>query len=562
MRRISRSHAILIAVILAVIAAALAVYVVLIWRWMRSPKSAAPEAPRSPAETRRVPKPLDEARRQFRQRYLDPAVHMRLADELYRAGLVEDAFNVLSAAHVFFGDDVFYRVHNHVVAHQGAHFLEGAPFDPSPLNEGRLRERLAASPDDPRPRHYLARIAAARGRVQEALLLVDVGLSRKPRDQALLLYGADLFSRTLGDFSSAVPWYGKAAAAGPDTYEGRQALNELGGIAQMTLSGRDAGAPAAARQFLKELSDRNPDSPAAFSVMALSALARGETESVRAIVLETINRDPGHAGALSIIGALALLDRDPDTAVKAFSAAWRKNPVDLYSAQKLAHLCVKHRADPEAAIPFYIAIYMQRPDWEDGEPVETIIRRILDIRREEALRGVRAPLLGKFLHSQDSSLRAQACERAAALLDPRWIDEIGGLLDDDAEIVRHNADFALFSLARGHRPALMARRRDWLGHQSPLARGRALNLFADIDPENTFPLALKALSDPSPTGRFLAKTMVLDHYYKGIPAAESAIKDYLAREDDKDVLAFYARLSPPSQSALLEEPAKRRREPR
>ncbi|MBI5884131.1 MAG: hypothetical protein HZB91_13635 [Elusimicrobia bacterium] len=527
----------------AVIMGALLVYAILIWDWLKPRPGAAPEPKKQTQETRGVPRSLTEARKEFRDRYLDPAAHMRLADELHRAGRIEDAFFVLSGAHALFGDEVFYRSHNHVLAHQGKHFLGGAAFDPSRANEARVRERLAADPGDPRLYNYLAHIAAAQGEVQAALKAIDSGLSRAPGDQALLLYGAEIFNRVLGDLGSAVPWYSKAAAAGPDTHEGRLALNELGRIAGATLSGRDAAAPAAAQEHLNELARLYPDSPAAFAAMGLSALARGETSSVRAIVLETVNRDPGHAGALSVIGALALLDRDPDAAVKALSAAWRRNPQDLYSAQKLAQLCLKHRADPESALPFYIAIYMQRPDWEDGEPVETVIRRILDSRREEALRDVRAPLLGKFLKSEDSSLRAQACERAALVLDPRWIDALGGLLDDDAEIVRHNADFALFSLARDFKPALLAKKAEWLAARSPFVRARSLNLFADIDPENTFPRAVAALSDPSSTVRFLAKTMVLDHYYKDAPGAGTAVKEYLAREKDPDVLAFYTKLA-------------------
>ena len=147
--------------------------------------------------------------------------------------------------------------------------------------------------------------------------------------------------------------------------------------------------------------------------------------------------------------------------------------------------------------------------------------------------------------------------RALALLDPRWIDTLGGLLDDDAEIVRHNADFALFSLARDFKPALLAKKAEWLEAQSPFTRTRALNLFADIDPENTFPKAVAALSDPSSTVRFLAKTMVLDHYYKDAPGAEPAVKEYLAREKDPDVLAFYAKLAASRQKTAA--PVGRRR---
>jgi tetratricopeptide (TPR) repeat protein len=542
-RRRSRASSFLLGGIIIVIAGALAVYAVLLWGWLK-PRGRGQDGSASAGSGAQGSRALEEARKAFRGRYLDPASHMRLADELHKAGRIEDAFYVMSAARSFFGDEVFHRSHSHVITHRGRHFLEGAAFDASPANEARLRDRLAAAPGDPNLHLYLASIAASRGDVQGSIKLVDAGLSAKPGDQPLLLYGAELFGRTIGDLSSAVPWYGRTAAAGPDTHEGRLALNELGRIAGMSLSGRDAGAPAAARQSLKEVAVLHPDSPAAFSTMALAALAAGETDSVRALVLETVERDPSHAGALAVIGALALVDRAPDEAVKALSAAWRRNPRDLYSAQKLSQLCIKHRADPEAALPFLVAVYMQRPDWVDGEPIETLIGRILEGRKEGALANVRPTLLGKYFKSDDASLRAGACEQAAAGLDPRWVDVLGRLLDDDTELVRRSADFALFSLAADFKPALLNRRAGWLGSTSPFIRARALNLFADLDPENTFPQAVTALSDPSPTVRFLAKTMVLDHYYKETPGAEAAAKEYLSRETDPAVLAYYARLAP------------------
>ena len=181
----------------AVIVGALLVYAILLWDWLKPKTGNAPEPKKRTQETRGVPSSLAAARLEFRDRYLDPAAHMRLADELHRAGRIEDAFFVLSAAHTFFGDEVFYRSHNHVLAHRGKHFLGGAAFDPSPANEARVRERLAADPGDPRLYNYLAHIAAAQGEVQAALKTIDSGLSRAPGDQSLLLYGADQRTRPL-----------------------------------------------------------------------------------------------------------------------------------------------------------------------------------------------------------------------------------------------------------------------------------------------------------------------------------------------------------------------------
>ncbi|MBI5211514.1 MAG: hypothetical protein HY927_16190 [Elusimicrobia bacterium] len=560
MKKRIHTHDVFIAAACVALLAALGVYASWIWSWF-NPKHPAPP-PALAAPSPRTPADLALARRAYRDRYLDPKTHLQLADALYRAGLFVDAFYVMSSARSFFGEEAFSRAHTLVIAHRGAHFLDGEPFDPSPQSSARLNARLAASPNHPGVLNYLAHIAAARGDVQEALRIVDKALAANPRDKALRLYGAELFGKTLGDIGTAVTWYGKLAALEPDSREGRLALNELGRIAQMRLSGRDSPAPAASQQLLKDIVAAHPDSPAAFSAMALSALARGETDSVRAIVIETLSRNPSHAGARQADGALALLDHAPEAALQALAAAWKLSPDDLYTAEKLAQLNIKHRADPEAALPYCVAIYLQRPSWEDGEPLELVIRRILDTRREEALRGVQPPLLGRFLKAEDASLRAQACERAAQALDPRWIEELGELLDDDTEIVRHNADYALFQLAKAHREAILVRRGDWLDSKSPFVRARALNLLADIDAVNAYPPAEKALFDPNPALRFLTKVMVIDHYYAGFERAEKTVKEYLAWEKDPAVLAFYARMpAPPPKGAdqpAQEKPVKKK----
>ena len=58
------------------------------------------------------------------------------------------------------------------------------------------------------------------------------------------------------------------------------------------------------------------------------------------------------------------------------------------------------------------------------------------------------------------------------------------LLDDDTEIVRHNADYALYKIGQKNPDAVAVRRAEWLSSPKPLVRARALNLFADLETEN------------------------------------------------------------------------------
>ena len=279
------------------------------------------------------------------------------------------------------------------------------------------------------------------------------------------------------------------------------------------------------------------------AALAGSALGRGEKDQAAALANEAWNKYPGHAGAARIFGMIALKDRDLDAALKWLSASWDRDSNDLYSAAKLAQIYDKRRGDPEGALPFYLALYRQNPDYADDEPVETRIREILDHRRESLLKDVPVEGLGGRFALDDASLRAEACLRAGAFKDPRWIDALGALLDDDAEIVRRSADYALFRIAQSESGAVHARREAWLTSDKPLVRIRALNLFADLDGKNALPAVVAALSDPTPGVRVFAKIMVLDHYYKTLPEAAKARARYLAAEKDPDALAFVRRFS-------------------
>jgi|GEM_PF-1538233 len=529
----ARRHRVMIWAASLLIAAAAGLYATYLYDWLRG---GAPVHPRPPSAAA-VDAALQKARADFRAHYLDCAAHLRLAEALYRAGRPVDAFYVMHWARSFFGEDAFLRAHALVVLYQGRHFLGDAPFDASAANEARLKERLAADPQDLAALDYLAHIAQARGRAPEALRILESGLAGRPDDPGLLAYRAEL-AAAAGDRRAAVASWGRLAAAQPGTFEARGALEELGRLAQRPGAGEDA---ALAQEALTELLHSRPQDPLVFSTLAMAAWQKDGAAAARALVAETRSKRPGQAGALMVEGALALNDRDVEKALRLFTEAWEKDPDDLYSAAKLAQLYFKARADAEAALPFYIALYRSNPRYDDGEPAQQRIREILDSRREAALRHVRPEGLGRFLTGDDASLRAEAAARAAQARDPRWIETLADLLDDDTEIVRHNADYALYQIGKGSPDALRVRRDEWLGSEKPLVRARVLNLFADLAPKETFPLVVKALKDPDPVVRFLTRAMVLDHYYKDSRQGAKARAEYLSREKDPKVLSLTPR---------------------
>ena len=524
------------------VAGTLAAYGLWVWSWMSPPIS----PPAAPAKALpRQTEALLTARLRLRDRFLDVHNHLRLAEALYRQGSPVDAFYVMANARSFFGEAEFLRSHSFVTLYREAHFLAGGEFEASAASEERLKLRLRDDPDNPGTLIYLAHLANLRGDSKEAQRLADHGLAAN-HDHAGLLAARAKFSSP----EDSLRFLARLAAFQRDTFEGRSALDELGKVAQG--AGGKTESALLARETLEELNRKFPQDPRIFSTLAMSTWGRGDIPAVRSMVAQALSRGPVNPGAYQVQGTLDLLDKRPENALRSFTAAWEKNSEDLYSAEKLAQLYDKQRSDSEAALPYYIALYRMNPRYEDSEPLEIRIRRILDVRREQLLKDVNAERLPRFLRSEDASLRAQACVRAAELGDPRFIETLAELLDDDAEIVRHNADYALFKLSATSADALLMRRLEWINSPKPLVRARALNLFADMDPRDTLPLASRALYDPNPAVRLLVRLLVFDHYYSDTPQARQAAEESLRQEKDPVVLSLYHRFAaalPPPEPA-------------
>lgn len=472
MRESRRTNLIIVGA-LALIAAAFAAYATLVMRWIASPK--APPPPAIADAKAAADASLTTARREFRERLLDPRAHLRLSEALWKAGRPVDSFYVMYAARQLFSDDDFRRAHAEVVIGVGG---------PA---------------------------AAARARLKGLI-----------------------------DPATTVPVHAEVARDYPNSPEGRDSLDQLSQMASLN-DGSDAA--RLARTALEELYRDDPRSPEKFAALAGAAFGRGDYDQAAALADEAWNKHPGHAGAARIEGMLALRTKDLESARKWLAAAWDKDPEDLYSAAKLAQIYDKGRGDAESALPYYLALYRKNPGYFDDETAENRIRATLDRRRESILKDAPVEGLGGRFRLDDASLRAEAALRAGSFKDPRWIDALGALLDDDCEIVRRNADYALYQIAQAEPDAVRARRDQWLASEKPLARIRALNLFADLDGRNFFPAVVASLRDPSPAVRAFAKVMVLDHYYAGAPEAAKARSRYLAEEKDPEALAFVKRFA-------------------
>jgi len=475
--RESRRTNVLIVVALLMIAAAFAAYSVIMMSWFK-PASRSSAATGSAAASRAEAEDrLASARREFRARLLDPRSHMRLSDSLWKAGRPVDSFYVMYAARQLFSEESFRRAHAEIVLGAGGPAAE-------------MRRRLDG----------------------------------------------------LRDASLTVPVHAEVAREHPDSPEGRQSLDALSRLAAGDENAQGGESAHLARTALEELHADDPKHPGKLAALGMSFFARGDFALAHAVASEALAKEPDQPGASQILGALALQRKDLSEAMRWLSASWDRNPDDLYSASKLAQIYDKRRADAESALPFYLALYRQNPDFADaGEPVERRIRETLDARRESLLEHAPVEGLGTRFALDDASLRAEACLRAASFKDQRWIDRLGELLDDDAEIVRRNADFALFEIGKKEKIAIRARRDAWLASDKPLVRIRALNLYADLEGKNALPALAAALRDPNPAVRAFAKVMVLDHYFAKLPEAAPLRTRYTAEEHDPEALQLLAR---------------------
>ncbi len=477
--RESRRTNLVIAASLLLIAAAFAAYAGLVLRWFSGPATETAPAASVSADRAAAAQALEDARRDYRDRLLDVAAHLRLSQALWRAGRPIDSFYVMYAARQLFSEDDFRRAQAGIVVGAGG---------PAAQSRARLKG--------------------------------------------------------LGDPALAIPIHAETARDYPDSPEGRDSLEQLARLASGDPDGAGGQPAALALTALQDLHTGQPKNAAALESLGDALIARGEDAQAEAFAREDLNRDPSSPGAAHVLGELALKKRDYDGARRWLDAAWEHDAADLYSAAKLAEIYDKRLGDPEAALPFYLALYRENPYYaENGELIETRIREALDARRERLLKGATVAGLGGRFDLDDASLRAQAALRAARFKDPRWIDALGGLLDDDCEIVRRNADYALYEIGQVQPDAVRARRDEWLGSDKPLTRIRALNLFADLDGMNALPRALKALDDPDPGVRAYAIVMVLDHYYARVPQAARARARALAAEKDAAVVEFVRRAS-------------------
>ncbi|MBI5200704.1 MAG: hypothetical protein HY925_03875, partial [Elusimicrobia bacterium] len=420
---------------------------------------------------------LKAARVDFRRAYLDPLAHIRLAEALYKEGRLVDSFLVLDGARGFFGEGRFAFAHDEVI-------LEGDPQLSAPTPTGPAWATQQAIDFERQ-----ARALAERADFREALKTVDEGLAVSPQEPSLTALKALLLSRFLERPAEALPLYRGLALFDPAAPAGRLGVDFLGKRAHFAAiqrgpDGARSGDPSGTQaiETLEELARNHPDDPRIFQTLGMLRWTEGKLDAVRELVKTTLARNPKHAGALSLAGALALNDKDADGAIRQLEAALKVEPADMYSALKLAELRQRYRADRRAALPLWIAVHRLDP-WREsqGRGVAEIVRESLAEFSSDAVKDAGPGSLAELLDSDDGAIRAEAAAAAGRALEARLVEPLGVLLDDDVELARKSADEALFSIGKSSpTPAFHDAVFGWVESDKALTRSRALNLASDL----------------------------------------------------------------------------------
>lgn len=480
------------------------------------------EAPPPAAKAAAPADGLAQARARYRERFLDPAAQVALAEALFGAGRLNDSFYVREEARRLLPPAAYGQAHGLLVVGKGRGGWGEGAFDASAANEAALAARLKADPGDHGALVYLAHINAARGDAADAVSLADAALLVDPEDVQMLGFKAQLLLGS--DQAGAQALFEKAALLEPDSPDGLAAVEALEWLGSRH---GQPGAQALADNSLAALHTafkRHPRSPAVFMALCKVLVARGEKRLMRELVDRTLAEMPEHPGAQAMAGALEIEAKRPSRAAERFRKALKGDPENLFALEKLSSLLLRELQSPDEALPHLIALH--RLDFAAQAALARRVTALLDRRRAAAVPPqADAEALGALLRSEDGAVRAEACLAAAKLSGADLLEAVAAGLDDDVGNVTQNCDYALSQRSKKS-PAVVLEAGDrWLASEKPFVRGMVLGVLIDVDPGRFRGAVLRALEDPNQYVRFRGVMAVRRAYSKDevLAAAAAAV---------------------------------------
>ncbi len=480
---------------------------------------------------------LEDARRRYRADFFELDAHVELADALYREGRLIDGYYVLDEARGFFPQDRFDRAHARLILAGGEAPWGAGALDASPERYGEIKARVDYEPGDAAALAELAHIEGSRGRAAEAEVYADRALRADPAQAGALGLKAHLRARAK-DEAGALAAFEKLCALGHDGPDMRSGLEFMEELAARGVKGGETSRRALAS--LKRLAAAQPGNAHAFSSYAVALWRAGDEKSARALA-----KGAPRPGAALLRGLLFIQDKRWLDAAYWLEASLKDDPESRLALSKLASLSRNELKDPAAALKWYLLLFRLDPHFYDGEYAEWRVKRWLNARRDHAAAAATsARELRALLLSSDGDLRAEAALQAGKRKERELLPELLARLDDDVGVVTQNADYAAFELAKAYPGVLAPHAADLLGSDAPFVRGKALNLFGDLDVKSARPYVLKGFSDPDAYVRF---------------RAHIAARGYYAADRGVQAAAAKARLREgPAVRAALERASKRR----
>jgi predicted Zn-dependent protease len=252
---------------------------------------------------------------------------------------------------------------------------------------GLLDRALARRADDPATWVAVARLRFRGGEHLGAIEAADRALALGPDHPPALLIRA-LMVRDAHGHRAALPWFGAALAADPQSADG---------WAEFAATLGDLGEARAMLAAVRRLSDVAPEDPRVFYLQAVLAARGGNSGLARSLLARSGKAEQGVPAAMLLGAVLDLSDGNPDSAAATLETLVQRQPANPRLRELLARALLDGGRDRELVDRFAGEI-------EHRESSPYLLMLIARAYERLGARGRAAPLLARAYRDRAGAL--------------------------------------------------------------------------------------------------------------------------------------------------------------